>query len=344
MRLTNKVLIVLFYCFCWSHPMAAPQPVPKNRGSLNGGDWFPYVISKIAPLEWWSFESSSEDIKQENYPSNLMYELAQRNTWEFPRFCFSLFRPQPGLYESLHRAVQQYDGPVNWLMHDRCIGVIPGGEAGHYAQFTGYPPMNPKEFGKVLEDAARNPSRADAELVKKAVADVSNFCAYLEHQLGLEQSSPKDFDPHSLTREGLAHSRAEFEDFVEPGSWSTVLSHDPAKYAASSRELSATDRFLRFGIGEPESAAILTELGANWKTFQREGHVPIAPEYPLLSRLDDMTSDAIYQPDEVNRLMAECLRAQQLVKDPQAIRGLDKLVRIARWAEKLELGIYFGGQ
>src|SRR6266852_8430452 len=25
--------------------MAAPQPVPENRSSLNGGDWFPYVIS-----------------------------------------------------------------------------------------------------------------------------------------------------------------------------------------------------------------------------------------------------------------------------------------------------------
>src|SRR5216684_1533364 len=26
--------------------MAAPQPVPKNRGGLNGGDWVSYVIGK----------------------------------------------------------------------------------------------------------------------------------------------------------------------------------------------------------------------------------------------------------------------------------------------------------
>ena len=42
--------------------------------------------------------------------------------------------------------------------------------------------------------------------------------------------------------------------------------------------------------------------------------------------------------------MAEYLRAQTEVKNPSAIRGLDVLIRIARLAQKMKMGIYFGGQ
>jgi hypothetical protein len=57
-----------------------------------------------------------------------------------------------------------------------------------------------------------------------------------------------------------------------------------------------------------------------------------------------MTEDTIYEHDEIDALLAEYLKAQAKLKDPQAIRGLDNLIRIARWAQKLKTGIYFGGQ
>jgi len=64
----------------------------------------------------------------------------------------------------------------------------------------------------------------------------------------------------------------------------------------------------------------------------------------LLSRLNDIAGDAVYERGEVDALLAEYLRAQSAVKDPRALRGVDKLIRIARWAQKLGVGIYFSGE
>ena len=63
----------------------------------------------------------------------------------------------------------------------------------------------------------------------------------------------------------------------------------------------------------------------------------------MLSRLNDTADDAAYQQNEVDALLAECVRAQKIVTDPLAIRGVDKLIRIARWAQKTANGIYFVG-
>lgn len=70
---------------------------------------------------------------------------------------------------------------------------------------------------------------------------------------------------------------------------------------------------------------------------------PIVPGFPLLSRLSDFTSDVTYQPNEVGSFLQELRRAQQIVRERRSIRGLDNLIRIAPWAQQLNLGIYFGG-
>jgi hypothetical protein len=54
-----------------------------------------------------------------------------------------------------------------------------------------------------------------------------------------------------------------------------------------------------------------------------------------------MTADLIFERHEVDAVLDECLLAQARVKNPFALRGLDNLIRIARWAQKLETGIYF---
>ena len=66
--------------------------------------------------------------------------------------------------------------------------------------------------------------------------------------------------------------------------------------------------------------------------------------FPPLSRFPDIASDAVYQPNEIDPLLTELLRAQDRVRKSKSIRGIDNLIRIARWAAKLKVGIYFGGQ
>ena len=41
---------------------------------------------------------------------------------------------------------------------------------------------------------------------------------------------PRDFDPASLTREGLAQSRDEYADFYEPGDQPVFLVSDPKTF------------------------------------------------------------------------------------------------------------------
>jgi hypothetical protein len=82
------------------------RAVPTNRGTLKGGAWFPYVIGKLAPLEWWSYQESISDIKRGDYLSDWRCHSARQNTWEFPRFCFSMFRPSEESYGSLLNAVK----------------------------------------------------------------------------------------------------------------------------------------------------------------------------------------------------------------------------------------------
>jgi hypothetical protein len=318
--------------------MASGHPIPKNREALRDGDWFPYVISKIAPLEWWSFSTSTNEIRPADFPSDWSYNLAKQDTWEFPRFCFAMFRPTLEADMALYSAVGSYQGDVIWQMHDGCINAFP-------ARPRFVSAIDGSVFRSTLEEIARNSPHADPEFVKRALADIPKLCAYLETHLGLKTKAPMNFDPQWLTREGLASSRGQFEDFLEPGSWSVMLARDPEKVAKTGQMSSADDRNLNFGIGMFQGDALFSELGADWKRQELEGKSdPILPEYPLLSRLNDITADAAYQPNEVERLLAELTRAQAVVKDPLAIRGLDNLIRITRWAEKLKLGIYFGGQ
>jgi hypothetical protein len=57
-----------------------------------------------------------------------------------------------------------------------------------------------------------------------------------------------------------------------------------------------------------------------------------------------MTANLVFERNEVDALLDECLQAQASVKNPFALRGLDNLIRIARWAQKLKAGIYFGAE
>jgi hypothetical protein len=333
------VLVLGFGCV---PRLQAQHPVPKDRAALTNRDWLPHVISKIAPLEWWSFASSPAEIRREDYSSDLLYKFATRDTWHFPRFCFSLFRPRLEVFSSLLAAVNEYSGDVIWSMSDECITAVPGAPGKITRHVTAIPRA---EDLKKIEELVRNPPHADPEFVKRAMLDAPRFAAYLEQRLGLINKPSLDFGPQWLTREGLAASRGPFENYLEPGSWSVFLASSPQEYAKTSRPTSDRDRSLSIGIGMDGQAALLKELGADWDSYQQsEMDAPLVPAYPLLSRLSDYTADTLYERDEIDALFAETLRAQAKVEDPQAVRTLDNLIRVVRWAQKLKVGIYFGGQ
>lgn len=328
-------LVLSFGC---ASATAAVHLVPKDRAALTDRDWLPHVISKLAPLEWWSFAASPSDLRREDFPGDFSYNLAKQDTWMFPRFCFSFFRPKPEVMLSLLAAVNEYKGDVIWAMQDGCIGAFVA-KPGFYA------PILTTEDQKKFEEIARNPPHPDPEFVKRAISDLPRFSAYLEQRLVLMDNPPLDFDPQWLTRQGLAASRGQFENYWEPGDRSAFLARDPEEHARTSKPTSPVDRDLSLGIGMFEEDALLAELGADWDSYQRSGmNSPLVPAYPLLSRLSDISEDALYEPGEVDALLAECVKAQAKVNDPLAIRGLDNLVRIARWAQKLRVGIYLSGQ
>ena len=337
MRVRVKCLvIVLVLGFGCSSAVAASHPVPKDRAALTDRDWLPHVVSKIAPLEWWSFASSSSDLRREDFSSDYEYEQATADTY-FPRFCFALFRPKPEERSALAAAVSEYAGSVKWEVGDGCIVAMPLEKT-----FTAPPAATREERQRLFKQGPPAPRRDDPEFVKRAINDVPGLAAWLEVRLGLKARPSLDFDPQWLTREGLAASRGQLEDYWEPGSWTVFLARKPQRYAGKFEPTSTEDRPLAFGIAAYEIDSLFDELSPGWEAFQDKD--PVIPAYPLLSRLSDMTADALYDRNEVDALLDECVQTQARVKTPNAIRGLDNLVRIARWAQKLKVGIYFGAQ
>jgi hypothetical protein len=143
---------------------------------------------------------------------------------------------------------------------------------------------------------------------------------------------------------GLAESKGEFEDFLDSGIWLVFLARDLHVYAKRFSPPQPADRSLSMGIGMFESEELLRELGTERNQVSAGTGEGSLSGFPLLSRLSDYTDDVIYEPDEVTPFPTELSRAQQIVKERRSIRGLDNLIRIARWAEKLKVGIYFGGE
>ena len=311
-------------------PALAQHALPKDRAALQNRDWLPHVISKIAPLEWWSFASSPSDLRREDFISDYQYEQAKSDP-TFPRFCFSLFRPKLEQMTSLISAVRAYKGDVSWWMEDDCIGAsreMPDLPAGNTAE--------DEENRHAILEKHLHP---DADFIKQAMRDAPSLAVFIEARLNLRSKPSLEFDPQLLTREGLAFSRGQFEDFWEPHDWKVSLVRNPQEHPGTLDPTSSHDRHLAISIAIYQVDALFDELSPGWDSFQGEG--PAVPAYPLLSQFSDMTANPIFEPNEVGALLDECLLAQARVKNLFALRGLDNLVRIARWAQKLETGIYF---
>ncbi|HEX8250870.1 MAG TPA: hypothetical protein VF599_22035 [Pyrinomonadaceae bacterium] len=64
--------------------------------------------------------------------------------------------------------------------------------------------------------------------------------------------------------------------------------------------------------------------------------------YEMLGRFWDWYDSAVYQPQEVNQLLDECLKLKQETWNRVQLTALDKLIATCREAIKTESGILFG--
>lgn len=170
------------------------------------------------------------------------------------------------------------------------------------------------------------------------MADIPNLCLYIEKEFDIASKESQDFDDHVLTREGLASTPGLFDDFVEPGDFWPFLEDRSQRNGASSLRGPA------FGIDSGRLWDAMQELGARPANSVGNLQDPILKDYPLLSRLNDISMGAYYEPQEIPSLIAEVVRAQSKVKQSPSLRALDDFYRIARWAERDRTGIFFPGQ
>ena len=149
-----------------------------------------------------------------------------------------MFRPSRESLRALRNAVKDYEDAVARVMHDDCIGAWKS-KPTHYGMVR--VPSNVSS----AETEEHNPSLRqppDSAFIEKTVADIPVFCSYLEKRLGLTDRDPQQFDPRWLAAEGLAESKGEFEDFLEPGTWSVFVARDPHTYAKTFKPTSQRRR------------------------------------------------------------------------------------------------------
>jgi hypothetical protein len=147
----------------------------------------------------------------------------------------------------------------------------------------------------------------------------------------------------------------ELTDFHDPGMLHTWLVEDAKAFFCNPGAASERDRHLNFGLNYQEWLALYFDvLGVDRSGFDKYvaenpseaqthfigGFDEEIPDYPMLSRMDDILHDAIFEGDEVEQLRRECLRVKSGTSNVLALRGLEKLIHICDWARSLNLNIF----
>jgi len=308
------------------------RPVPKDRNSLKGGDWFPYGFSKIAPLEWWSCSNFAIDLKLKHFPDGIRYKSALNRAYLSPVFSFSWFRPRPDSYRRQQELLEGYIGPVYWWKVDANISAY------KRKPRPGLIAISSEEVRQQWEKEKAELLTPDPDFIQRCIEDIPALCAYIEKQLGLEGVAPSDFSEEWLTAEGLAHCRGEFEDFYDRGTHVPYLARNPDRHARDFKPTSETDLQLHIHVSLP---SVKTRNAANYSEIQPATGVS---QCPLLLSFPEPWDDGTYQPEQIPGLLAELRYVQSHAKEADLLRSLDNFIRVANWANKLELGIYLSGQ
>jgi hypothetical protein len=176
-----------------------PKPVPKDRASLKGGDWFPHVFSKVAPLEWWNYCDSATDLQPNDFPDGIQYKSALNRASRSPVFSFSFFRPRPDTYVKLIGLLEGYRGAAYWWISGANISAYK-----RKPSFRGAIAISSEEVRQQWEREKAELLTPDPDFIQRCVEDIPALCAYIEKQLGLKGVAPTDFSEEWLTAEGLA--------------------------------------------------------------------------------------------------------------------------------------------
>jgi hypothetical protein len=186
------------------------------------------------------------------------------------------------------------------------------------------------------------PKRMTEEEVNR---DLAKLATEIEQRLGLHDVEPKEFSETLLTKEGLRQSKGPFEDFQDGGQRIVYLIVNPG----SSEVFQTTDAdiMLHFEPTDDEMTAIFGNL-LGTDLFIREFQTMTEAEanhlqktFPGLWSISDYHQGAYLNPKQAELLEQECLKISQIVSSHKAIRGIDKLLRIAHWASTKHYGIFF---
>jgi hypothetical protein len=282
---------------------AVPKDNPMNVEPLK------VALSKIAPLETWDTGWSRSG----------------------PRICFELFRPDPQQDRALLQIVSSFVGFSRWHFIDDCLA--PG------AALTAFPE------GTTLLSSPTGVAVEKQMTEAEINSDLAKMAVEIEQRLGLHDKVPKSFSQTLLTKEGLRQSHGPFEDFQDGGQRIVYLIVNPG----SSQVFQATDAdiMLHFEPEGDEMTAIFGDL-LGTDLFRRDFHTMTEAEadrlqktFPGLWSIEDYNMGAYLTPQQASLLYQECLKIGQSVTSPKAIRGIDKLTRIAYWASTKHYGIFF---
>ena len=148
---------------------------------------------------------------------------------------------------------------------------------------------------------------------------------------------------------------AELEDFHDPGMHVTWLVKDTQAFCQNPGPTSARDRALNFGLNHREwlalyfdvlevdrsvSDKLVAEFASRSQKYIADEFEEEIPGYPMLSRINGIYRDAVFERSEVEVLRQECLQLKSHTSNPIALKGADKLLKISDWAQHLNLSIF----
>ncbi|HLY92568.1 MAG TPA: hypothetical protein VKQ89_04860 [Candidatus Angelobacter sp.] len=268
------------------------------------------ALSKIAPLEHW-------DSSWVSYGPNI---------------CWELFRPKPKQLSQLWSVIREFEGHTRWQGVDGCLRAGVGLAA---------PPLGLGVSGFPLFAAPVRSPVNDAQ----ATEDLTALAAKIEKQLGLLDVPVKAFSDALMTREGLRQSYGPFEDFVDCGQRNVYLIVNPA--GPEVYKTTAQDIMLHFEPKDDEMLAIcgdIVGLDLTKRDFYRmteEEGKRVGNSFPLFCRITDYYCGTYVTPQEAPALYEESVALERIAVTPKAIRGVDKLMRIANWAVVKHCGVFF---
>ena len=272
------------------------------------------VLARIAPLEEWEFSWVNRE----------------------PRICWKFFRAQPGMLNKVLHIVQSFQGHSTWVYVDGCLEPVSG------KTFI----AAPNSGARAIPDRP-SPFRAPRPQLtrEQAAEDIEQLADHIESELHLEHEQAKLFSKDLLSRNGLRNSHGAFEDFQEGGQRIVYLIVHPGTSPVF--EPTDTDIMLHFEPQFLEMPVIFGDIVGSDLTHRDFGELTeaeaqkIENEFPTLWKISDYHEDAYLSPLEAGSLLRECLALDKTISSPEALRGLDKLSRIAYWASEKGYGVLF---